>query len=229
MWPSATRHEPAEQLKIQARLPHWTELPQSHRDEAHNDLKKLLQLPPDERKRTKKDCRAKLTLRPPSRPLAPTPVARRRQVRPPQPPRPQHHPKPYAARPARPSPAEAAKPLRISRFDSPDSVMTHSRLPANCAGFGSLLYEALLLAALLLAAAALFQPLFCLAGPSSLAACASPALSVGRAVFTPDWSWRRGGQTAAMKTLENPPGPRRRPSAGPPQRRPALCRAGQPC
>lgn len=36
---------PAEQLKIQARLPHWTELPQTTRDEARNNMKKLLQLP----------------------------------------------------------------------------------------------------------------------------------------------------------------------------------------
>ena len=40
-----------EQAKIQARLPHWLELPQTSRDEARVNMKKLLQLPPDERKR----------------------------------------------------------------------------------------------------------------------------------------------------------------------------------
>ena len=30
---------PAEQLKIQARLPHWTELPQTTCDEARNNMK----------------------------------------------------------------------------------------------------------------------------------------------------------------------------------------------
>jgi hypothetical protein len=54
---------PAEQLKIQARLPHWTELPQTTRDEARNNMKKLLQLPPDERKRTEEKVWLLLRLR----------------------------------------------------------------------------------------------------------------------------------------------------------------------
>ena len=64
-----------EQAKIQARLPHWLELPQTSRDEARVNMKKLLQLPPDERKRTEEKLRAKLTPPPSAAPLAPTPVS----------------------------------------------------------------------------------------------------------------------------------------------------------
>ena len=66
---------PDEQAKIQARLPHWLELPQTSRDEARVNMKKLLQLPPDERKRTEEKLRAKLTPPPSAAPLAPTPVS----------------------------------------------------------------------------------------------------------------------------------------------------------
>ena len=65
---------PAEQAKIRERLPHWTELPQTTRDEARNNMKKLLQLPPDERKRTEEKLRAKLAPPPVAAPAATPPA-----------------------------------------------------------------------------------------------------------------------------------------------------------
>ena len=98
---------PAEQLKIQARLPHWTELPQTTRDEARNNMKKLLQLPPDERKRTEEKLRAKLA---PPAAVAPTPI------QPPAPAAPSVTPatSPLAPAPAlgAPPPVEPAKPVQ---------------------------------------------------------------------------------------------------------------------
>jgi hypothetical protein len=96
---------PDEQAKIQARLPHWLELPQTSRDEARVNMKKLLQLPPDERKRTEEKLRAKLTPPPTVAPLAATPVT----------PAPASTPATPAALVSSPpvtSPAEAAKPLQ---------------------------------------------------------------------------------------------------------------------
>ena len=94
-----------EQAKIQARLPHWLELPQTSRDEARVNMKKLLQLPPDERKRTEEKLRAKLTPPPTVAPLAATPVT----------PAPASTPATPAALVSSPPvtpPAEAAKPLQ---------------------------------------------------------------------------------------------------------------------
>lgn len=96
---------PDEQAKIQARLPHWLELPQTSRDEARVNMKKLLQLPPDERKRTEEKLRAKLTPPPTGTPLAATPVT----------PAPTSTPAAPAALVSSPPvtpPAEAAKPLQ---------------------------------------------------------------------------------------------------------------------
>ena len=105
--------------------------------------------------------------------------------------------------------------------------MTHSRLPANCAGWAACSTKPCCWPPCCWLPPRCFNR--CLSGwASSLAACAIPALSVGRAVFYCDWSWRRGGQTLAMKNLENPPGPRRRLLAD--RRSAALrfCRAGRP-
>ena len=104
---------PAEQLKIQARLPHWTELPQTTRDEARNNMKKLLQLPPDERKRTEEKLRAKLAPPPAVAPLAPTPVAPAPAAAPAAAPTAAAPSQTIAAPASAPiPPAEAAKPLQ---------------------------------------------------------------------------------------------------------------------
>ena len=98
---------PAEQAKIRERLPHWTELPQTTRDEARNNMKKLLQLPPDERKRTEEKLRAKLA---PPAAVAPAPI------QPPAPAAPSVTPttSPLAPAPALgvPPPVEPAKPVQ---------------------------------------------------------------------------------------------------------------------
>lgn len=98
---------PAEQAKIRERLPHWTELPQTTRDEARNNMKKLLQLPPDERKRTEEKLRAKLA---PPAAVAPAPI------QPPAPAAPSVTPatSPLAPAPVLgvPPPVEPAKPVQ---------------------------------------------------------------------------------------------------------------------
>ena len=94
---------PAEQAKIRERLPHWTELPQTTRDEARNNMKKLLQLPPDERKRTEEKLRAKLAPPPVAAPAA-TPPAPALAA-------PVANPVAPASSPALP-PAEPAKPVQ---------------------------------------------------------------------------------------------------------------------
>lgn len=67
---------------------------------------------------------------------------------------------------------------------------------------GSLLYEALLLAALLLTAAAVFQPLFAWLDHSAALDALFQLYLLGVLYAYCDWSWRRGGQTLAMKTWQ---------------------------
>ena len=58
---------PDEQLKIQARLPHWTELPQTTRDEARNNMKNCCSCRRMSASAPKKKLRAKACPPPPSR------------------------------------------------------------------------------------------------------------------------------------------------------------------
>lgn len=78
--------------------------------------------------------------------------------------------------------------------------MTSFTLAGKLRRLGSLLYEALLLAALLLAAAALFQPLFAWLGQAAWLHALFQLYLLAVLYFYCDWSWRRGGQTLAMKT-----------------------------
>ena len=78
--------------------------------------------------------------------------------------------------------------------------MTPFTLAGKLRRLGSLLYEALLLAALLLAAAALFQPLFVWLGQAAWLHALFQLYLLAVLYFYCDWSWRRGGQTLAMKT-----------------------------
>ena len=81
--------------------------------------------------------------------------------------------------------------------------MTSFTLAGKLRRLGSLLYEAMLLAALLLAAAALFQPLFAWLGQPGWLHVLFQLYLLAVLYFYCDWSWRRGGQTLAMKTWKS--------------------------